>query len=72
MHTGAHTSTSLFAVTCVVVPAEDRRLALLPDVKNPVCVFSDGHVGAACRDGGGGFVAGVVFQTPQTDAGSCL
>lgn len=57
------------ALTCVAVPADDLGLALLSDVENPISVCSDGDVGAACGDVAGGFVAGVVFQTPPMDGG---
>lgn len=55
-----------------VIPADDFHLLLMADVENLSCVFCDGHVGGAWRDLSGGFVTGVVFETPQVDAGRSL
>lgn len=62
--------TCCFSLTCEAVPADHLPLTLLSDVENLIRVFSDGDVGAACRDVGDRFVSGVVLQTPQMNAGS--
>lgn len=55
--------------TFVGTPAEDLRLVLRADVENVISIFCDGHVGGARRDAGSRFVAGIIFETPQMDAG---